>query len=253
MIAAISPADYDETLSTLRYADQAKKIKNKAVVNEDPNAKLIRELKEELTLLRSRIAGPAASSSSSPSSAGAAAGESTWDATVPASQQLVQYQTASGELRTISKAELQDQLDASERLMASVTETWEEKLDKTREVQVEREKALESLGIVIERGNVGVHTPKKVRRRSLPVTCLASEACCADGSCRSRAAAAPRQPVRGPAHGRVPHLCALSLPPAASVCQALTPRANHLQTRSSQARRPCVPGASSSSDPSSPR
>lgn len=52
MIAAISPADYEETLSTLRYADQAKKIKNKAVVNEDPNAKLVRELKEELELLR---------------------------------------------------------------------------------------------------------------------------------------------------------------------------------------------------------
>ena len=52
MIAAISPADYEETLSTLRYADQAKKIKNKAVVNEDPNAKLVRELKEELEMLR---------------------------------------------------------------------------------------------------------------------------------------------------------------------------------------------------------
>lgn len=52
MIAAISPADYEETLSTLRYADQAKKIKNKAVVNEDPNAKLVRELKEELEILR---------------------------------------------------------------------------------------------------------------------------------------------------------------------------------------------------------
>ena len=52
MIAAISPADYEETLSTLRYADQAKKIKNKAIVNEDPNAKLVRELKEELELLR---------------------------------------------------------------------------------------------------------------------------------------------------------------------------------------------------------
>jgi kinesin family member 1 len=52
MIAAIAPADYDETLSTLRYADQAKKIKNKAVVNEDPNAKLVRELKEELEMLR---------------------------------------------------------------------------------------------------------------------------------------------------------------------------------------------------------
>lgn len=56
MIAAISPADYEETLSTLRYADQAKKIKNKAVVNEDPNAKLVRELKEELELLRGEYA-----------------------------------------------------------------------------------------------------------------------------------------------------------------------------------------------------
>lgn len=55
MIAAISPADYEETLSTLRYADQAKKIKNKAVVNEDPNAKLVRELKEELEMLRGNI------------------------------------------------------------------------------------------------------------------------------------------------------------------------------------------------------
>lgn len=34
--------------STLRYADAAKRIKTHAVVNEDPNAKLIRELKEEL-------------------------------------------------------------------------------------------------------------------------------------------------------------------------------------------------------------
>ena len=47
MIAALSPADinYDETLGTLRYADRAKKIKNKAVVNENPMDKLIRELK----------------------------------------------------------------------------------------------------------------------------------------------------------------------------------------------------------------
>lgn len=59
MIAAISPADvqYEETLSTLRYADQAKKIKNKAVINEDPNAKLVRELKEELELLRGMLLG----------------------------------------------------------------------------------------------------------------------------------------------------------------------------------------------------
>uniref|UniRef100_A0A1I7X3Y0 Kinesin motor domain-containing protein n=1 Tax=Heterorhabditis bacteriophora TaxID=37862 RepID=A0A1I7X3Y0_HETBA len=44
MIAALSPADinFDETLSTLRYADRAKQIVCQAVVNEDPNAKLIR-------------------------------------------------------------------------------------------------------------------------------------------------------------------------------------------------------------------
>ena len=53
MIAALSPADinYDETVSTLRYADRAKRIKNKAVVNEDPMDKLIREL----TVRRTRI------------------------------------------------------------------------------------------------------------------------------------------------------------------------------------------------------
>lgn len=49
MIAALSPADinYTETLSTLRYADRAKRIKTKAVVNENGIDKLIRELKEE--------------------------------------------------------------------------------------------------------------------------------------------------------------------------------------------------------------
>jgi kinesin family protein 1 len=54
MLAAISPADinYDETLSTLRYADRAKQIVCKAVVNEDANGKLIRELKEEIFRLR---------------------------------------------------------------------------------------------------------------------------------------------------------------------------------------------------------
>ena len=49
MICAISPAydNYEEFLSTLRFADQAKNIKNKAEVNESATEKLIRELKEE--------------------------------------------------------------------------------------------------------------------------------------------------------------------------------------------------------------
>lgn len=54
MIAAISPADinFEETLSTLRYADRAKQIVCQAKVNEDANAKLIRELKAEVQRLR---------------------------------------------------------------------------------------------------------------------------------------------------------------------------------------------------------
>lgn len=131
-------------------SDQAKKIKNKAVVNEDPNARLIRELKEELTTLRARMSG--------------AGNESTYDANIPPEQQLVQYLNKAGELTTVTKAELQDQLEASERLMASVTETWEEKLLRTQEIQKERESALEALGITIEKNLIGVHTPKKVRR-----------------------------------------------------------------------------------------
>ena len=49
MICAISPAalNYEETLSTLRYADRAKRIMNKAVVNESVQDKMIRELKTE--------------------------------------------------------------------------------------------------------------------------------------------------------------------------------------------------------------
>nr|XP_054748335.1 kinesin-like protein KIF28 isoform X2 [Lytechinus pictus] len=59
MIAALSPADinYDETLGTLRYADRAKKIKNKAVVNENPVEKLIRELREENERLKKSLGG----------------------------------------------------------------------------------------------------------------------------------------------------------------------------------------------------
>ncbi|CAE7579847.1 kif1 [Symbiodinium natans] len=58
MICALSPAssNYDETLSTLRYADRAKKIKNKAVVNENPQEKLMRELMEENQKLREMMA-----------------------------------------------------------------------------------------------------------------------------------------------------------------------------------------------------
>lgn len=54
MIACVSPADYnsEETISTLRYADRARKIKNKPIVNEDPKTAEINRLKAEIQSLR---------------------------------------------------------------------------------------------------------------------------------------------------------------------------------------------------------
>uniref|UniRef100_A0A8R1YT96 Kinesin-like protein n=1 Tax=Pristionchus pacificus TaxID=54126 RepID=A0A8R1YT96_PRIPA len=66
MIAALSPADdnYEETLSTLRFADRAKSIKTKAVVNESATERMIRELKEENLRLQQQIGGGGHSSGS---------------------------------------------------------------------------------------------------------------------------------------------------------------------------------------------
>lgn len=59
MIAALSPAsiNYDETLSTLRYADRAKQIKTKAAVNESATDKLIRQLREENERMKKLLDG----------------------------------------------------------------------------------------------------------------------------------------------------------------------------------------------------
>jgi kinesin family protein 1 len=90
-------------------------------------------------------------------------GEEVYDPKIPAEKQKVTYRTKDGIIKTVTKAELQDQLESSEKLMQSLNETWEEKLQRTQEVQKEREKALEELGITVEKNNVGVHTPKKAR------------------------------------------------------------------------------------------
>ena len=57
MLATVSPAadNYEETLSTLRYAERAKRIVNHAVVNEDPNARIIRELRAEIDALKEML------------------------------------------------------------------------------------------------------------------------------------------------------------------------------------------------------
>lgn len=57
MIAAISPSDfnYEETLSTLRYASRAKSIKNKPRINEDPKDALLKQYEEEIKRLKSLL------------------------------------------------------------------------------------------------------------------------------------------------------------------------------------------------------
>lgn len=88
-------------------------------------------------------------------------GEDVYDPKIPAEKQKVTYKAKDGTIKTVTKAELQDQLESSEKLMQSLNETWEQKLQRTQDVQKEREKALEELGITVEKNNVGVHTPKK--------------------------------------------------------------------------------------------
>ncbi|KAK3639968.1 hypothetical protein LTR56_012142 [Elasticomyces elasticus] len=157
MIAAISPADinFEETLSTLRYADSAKRIKNHAVVNEDPNARMIRELKEELAQLRSKL------TSGTTNGASAGSGEEYAEGT-PLDQQFVSLTSADGSVKRVSKAEIAEQLSQSEKLYQDVNQTWEEKMKKTEAIHREREQALEELGISIEKGFVGLSTPKKM-------------------------------------------------------------------------------------------
>ncbi|XP_008287785.1 kinesin-like protein KIF13B [Stegastes partitus] len=118
MVATISPSadNYDETLSTLRYADRAKSIVNHAVVNEDPNARIIRELREEVEKLREQLT----------------------------------------EAESMKAPELKERLEESEKLIQEMTVTWEDKLRKTEAIAQERQKQLESLGISLQSSGIRV-------------------------------------------------------------------------------------------------
>uniref|UniRef100_A0A8C2U4C1 Kinesin family member 13A n=1 Tax=Coturnix japonica TaxID=93934 RepID=A0A8C2U4C1_COTJA len=118
MIATISPAadNYEETLSTLRYADRAKRIVNHAVVNEDPNARVIRELREEVEKLKEQLS----------------------------------------QAEAMKAPELKEKLEESEKLIKELTVTWEEKLRKTEEIAQERQRQLESMGISLESSGIKV-------------------------------------------------------------------------------------------------
>ncbi|XP_077588202.1 kinesin-like protein KIF1B isoform X19 [Stigmatopora nigra] len=164
MVAALSPADinYDETLSTLRYADRAKNIKCNAVINEDPNNKLVRDLKDEVArlkeLLRAQGLGdildtPIGSLTTSPSSGSLS------------SQGLLQSVTSIQEriMSTPGGEEAIERLKESEKIIAELNETWEEKLRKTEAIRMEREALLAEMGVAIREdgGTLGVFSPKK--------------------------------------------------------------------------------------------
>nr|XP_023411542.1 kinesin-like protein KIF13A isoform X2 [Loxodonta africana] len=122
MIATISPAadNYEETLSTLRYADRAKRIVNHAIVNEDPNARVIRELREEVEKLKEQLS----------------------------------------QAEAMKAPELKEKLEESEKLIKELTVTWEEKLRKTEEIAQERQRQLESMGISLETSGIKVGDDK---------------------------------------------------------------------------------------------
>ncbi|KAK9887981.1 hypothetical protein WA026_000272 [Henosepilachna vigintioctopunctata] len=149
MIAAISPADinYDETLSTLRYADRAKQIVCKAVVNEDANAKLIRELKEEILKLRELLKAE-----------GIEVHEGAENIVTKSNKESEKVRTPS-----TTAEEAVDQLQASEKLIAELNETWEEKLKKTEEIRIQREAVFAEMGVAVKEDGmtVGVFSPKR--------------------------------------------------------------------------------------------
>ncbi|XP_035790795.1 kinesin-like protein unc-104 isoform X8 [Anopheles albimanus] len=185
MIAAISPADinYDETLSTLRYADRAKQIVCKAVVNEDANAKLIRELKEEIQKLRELLKAEGIEVQEGPDGKVVCEKrDANKDECIIKSDKtessgggiVITEEGEDGEKkihspnrnrkRTGSSTEMAvDQLQASEKLIAELNETWEEKLKRTEQIRVQREAVFAEMGVAVKEDGitVGVFSPKK--------------------------------------------------------------------------------------------
>ncbi|XP_063747738.1 kinesin-like protein KIF1A isoform X10 [Eleginops maclovinus] len=164
MVAALSPADinYDETLSTLRYADRAKQIRCNAVINEDPNNRLVRELKEEVSRLKDLLCSqglgdiidmtnamtgmsPSPSLSVLSSRAGSIASLHDRIMFSPGSEEAI------------------ERLKETEKIIAELNETWEEKLRRTEAIRMEREALLAEMGVAMREdgGTVGVFSPKK--------------------------------------------------------------------------------------------
>uniref|UniRef100_A0A8C4HTQ2 Kinesin motor domain-containing protein n=1 Tax=Dicentrarchus labrax TaxID=13489 RepID=A0A8C4HTQ2_DICLA len=169
MIAALSPADinYEETLSTLRYADRAKQIRCNAVINEDPNAKLIRELKSEVERLRNLLFSQGLqelldnAGKYSPSTVNMCEAPADPDHLIEDGEDGEEADSADS-AEPISKEEAAEMLLETEKIIAELNETWEEKLRKTESIRLERESLLAEMGVSIKEdgGTLGVFSPK---------------------------------------------------------------------------------------------
>lgn len=148
MIANLSPAcvNFEETLSTLRYADSAKQIVCKAHVNEDANMKLIRKLKDEIQMLRGLL-----------NSEGIKIEEGEGGV-----KEENANKTKRSKLLSVGSVEnnqlIADKILESEKLMAELNETFEEKLRKSEKLKLEREQLLGEIGLVSH--EFGVFSPK---------------------------------------------------------------------------------------------
>ncbi|KAM9795993.1 kinesin-like protein KIF1A isoform 5-T5 [Syngnathus typhle] len=177
MVAALSPADinYDETLSTLRYADRAKQIRCNAVINEDPNNRLVRELKEEVSRLKDLLLAQGLGDiiDTFPGTAAEIEGLKLTNAMtgMSPSPSLSVLSSRAGSIASLhdrimfspANEEAIERLKETEKIIAELNETWEEKLRRTEAIRMEREALLAEMGVAMREdgGTVGVFSPKK--------------------------------------------------------------------------------------------
>ena len=138
MVANIGPADYnyDETASTLRYANRAKNIKNKPKINEDPKDALLRQFQEEIERLKSELlaaaAGGGAAAAAAPAASVAVAGAPQPAAAPAGSAPSADDGSATRELEAL-RAQMRTELDGDKLRMQ------EEKVRMMEEVERERQ------------------------------------------------------------------------------------------------------------------
>uniref|UniRef100_A0A8C7ZU35 Kinesin-like protein n=1 Tax=Oryzias sinensis TaxID=183150 RepID=A0A8C7ZU35_9TELE len=170
MVAALSPADinYDETLSTLRYADRAKQIRCNAVINEDPNNRLVRELKEEVARLKDLLyaqgLGDIIESEGDLSTVtNAMTGMSPSPSLSALSSRAASISNLHDRIYSPASEETIERLKETEKIIAELNETWEEKLRRTEAIRMERSALLAEMGVAMREdgGTVGVFSPKK--------------------------------------------------------------------------------------------